>query len=596
MNLKRISGLALLLATAGLIGVQPSCSVVVNDFKEQCQTTQDCVDLANRQPRLPNGEPSVTGLVCSDKHVCEPEKGCHSNAECQVAHNGQPYICRASDRTCQSLILKSPTDPDKTICDVLADPADFKNENTVWLGASVFYKEGSNQGLELVRQDVNGFAKGLPPATATSTARRPIGFVYCEADGTLEEGAQHLINDLELPVVITSLDTTSEITLLTKYSIANGKKVFQLSTSAGGPLLKTVDNKGQLIDLVLINENYDIETVELVREYYVPLLRGAAAALGPKELPRVAVIHSSTPTYANTAIKIVSAFEAAKVTSDVRDFGYGDSENPTGTPGAYASVVSKVLDFKPHVIVVLGDKEIGPSDDKDNPSEGIDIPIEKGWAAAAGTQPHPQWLGILGSVGQLPDDMRKLDQAAQLDWGSRTLFIQQHYDFQGELFTSYIGQLKQLIGEDPYGVLDVELSSPYNEFLREGAYLTVYSIALLAAQGKPFNGETVAAAARTFGDHNPVHFPIGRENIYPALQSIATTAQPIGIETFQQWTGFDANGFATYTFADDVACLTPDTDPETGDPVVGALQPTGGVFEVSGALTNQVLLDGCVKP
>ncbi|HET9929730.1 MAG TPA: hypothetical protein VFQ35_03545, partial [Polyangiaceae bacterium] len=303
MNLKRLSGVALLLGSAGLISVEPSCSLVVNDFKEQCQTTQDCIDLANRQPKLPNGQPSVTGLVCSDKHVCEPEKGCHSNAECQAAHNGEPYICRASDRTCQSLILKSTTEPDKTICDVLADPADFKNENTIWLGASVFFKEASYQGLELVRQDFNKFAMGLPPATATSTERRPLGFVYCEADGPLEEGAQHLVNDLELPVVITSLDTTSEITLLTKYSIANGKKVFQLSTSAGGPLLKTVDNKGQLIDLVLINENYDKETVELVQDYYVPLLRKSGGPLTAQQSPRVAVIHSSTPTYANTASK-----------------------------------------------------------------------------------------------------------------------------------------------------------------------------------------------------------------------------------------------------------------------------------------------------
>jgi hypothetical protein len=568
--------------------------VIVNDFPAQCETTQDCVDLANRQPRLANGEPSVKGLVCSDKHVCEPESGCHSNAECQDAHNGEPYICRSSDRTCQALILKSTEDPDTNICDVLADPDDFKNENTIWIGASVIFAPGSYQGLEMVRQDFNKLANGLPPATATGTKRRPIAFVYCEADPTLEEGAAHLVNDLQLPVVITSLDTTSEIALLTKYSIANGNQVFQVSTSAGGPLLKTVDNKGMLIDLVLINENYDKETVELVTNYYVPLLRSPGGSLTAKELPRVAIIHSSTPTYANTSVKVISALEAAKTTSMVRDFGYGDSDNPSGTPAAYASVVAQVLAFKPHVIVVLGDDEIGP--DEETGSDGIDVPIEAGWAAAAGTQPPPQWLGILGSVGQLPKDMRSLsDPAAQTDWGSRSLFIQQHYDFNGRLFTSYINQLKQIIGkDDPNDVLATEATSPYNEFLREGAYLTAYSMALVAAQGKPLTGPNVAAAARSFGSKNAAKFTVGPDEIFPALQSIAATRQPFWLDNFQGWDGFDENGFATYPFADDVACLTPDVD-AMGSPTVGALQPTGGIFEATGALSGAVSLTGCVS-
>jgi len=594
MNFKRLSGLALIGTSTGLLLGGSSCSVIVNDFPPQCETTQDCIDLANNQPLLPNGEPSVSGLVCSDEKVCVPESGCHSNAECQDAHNGEPYLCRASDRTCQPLILKSKEDG-STICDVLADPADFRNQDTIWIGASVIFAPGSYQGLEMVRQDFNKLANGLPPATATSTKRRPLAFVYCEADPTLEEGAQHLVNDLELPIVITSLDTTSEIALLTKYSIANGKQVFQVSTSAGGPLLKTVDNQGMLVDLVLINENYDKETVELVTSHYVPYLRSTGAALGPKELPRVAVIHSSTPTYANTASKVIAALEEAKNTSKVMGFGYGDSDNPSGTPAAYASVVSSVLAFKPHLIVMLGGEEIGP--DEETNSDGIDVPIEAGWAAAAGGQPPPQWLGILGSVGQLPKDMRTLsDPAAQTDWGSRSLFIQQHYDFNGPLFTSYINQLKQLIGaDDPNDVVATEQTSPYNEFLREGAYLTAYSIALVAAQGKPFTGANVAAAARTFGSKNSAKFTVGLDQIFPALKSVADTKQPFFLENFQGWDGFDENGFATYPFADDVACLTPDMD-DMGSPTVGELQPTGGIFETaSGALTGTVSLTGCVS-
>jgi hypothetical protein len=577
--------------------------VIVNDFKDQCTTNQDCIDLAAKQPLGPDGKP-VTGLVCSDRHVCEPEKGCHSNAECQDSHNGEPYICRSSDRTCQSLILRAKDDPDTILCDVLADADDLRSESTIWLGASVFYKDDSFQGLELVRRDFNGLPHGLPPATSTAKNRRPLGFVYCEAngdegpDGPLEMGGNHLVNDLQLPVIITSLDTTSEITLLTKYSLANeNNKVFQLSTSAGGPLLKTVPNEGMLADLVLINENYPKETVELIKDYYVPLLRQAGGPLASKELPRVALIHSSTPTYKSTSTKMLLALNAANTTSEVVEFGYGDADNPSGTPAQYKSTVKDVLEFKPHVIVVLGDAEIGPAFDEDTKmlvSDGIDVPIEEGWVAAAGDQPRPQWLGILGSVGQLPEDIRgQEDPAARLDWGSRALFIQQHYDFKGPLFTDYIAQLHALLnGNDPDGIEALEGTSPFNEFLREGAYLTAYSISLLAAQGKPFTGPNVAAAARSFGSANAAKFTVGVDDIYPALQSIATTKKPFWLDSFQGWTGFDENGFATYAFADDVACVTPDLG-EDGMPTIGALQPTGGIFESSGALTGTVSLTGC---
>jgi hypothetical protein len=186
------------------------------------------------------------------------------------------------------------------------------------------------------------------------------------------------------------------------------------------------------------------------------------------------------------------------------------------------------------------------------------------------------------------------DSAARVDWGSRSLFIQQHYDFHGELFTDYLAQLKQLVGnDDPNGVVATEQTSPHNEFLREGAYLTAYSIALLAAQGKPFTGPNVAVAARSFGAHNASAFSVGPEQINPALESIASSEQPLFLKNFQGWDGFDSNGFAEYPVADEVACLTPDVD-AGGSPTVGALEATGGIFVASGALQGNVSLTGCV--
>jgi hypothetical protein len=581
MKVARLAVTASVLGTSAvLLCVGASCSAIEDKFDAQCNTTQDCVDLANRQPLLPDGGPSVSGLVCSDQHVCVAESGCHSNLECQISNGGagSPYICRSSDRTCQSLVLPA-ADGGEDICKVLADPADYQNENTIWIGAVVLYKNDSYQGLEMVRQDFNNLASGLPPATAGGTARRPLAFVYCDGE-TIDTSGQHLANDLQLPVIITSLDTTSEISLLNNYSIANGNQIFQLSTSAGGSLLKTVDNKGQLLDLVLINENYDKESLALVQNYYVSALR-AATTLGATELPRIAVVHSSTPTYANTSSKIVSALQASGVASMVQDFGYGDSTNPTGTNAEYLSVVSNVLAFKPHIIIALGDNELA----------SVDLPIESQWAAAAGGQGSPQWLALLGAVGELPIDMATLSSSDALNWAGRSLFIQQHYDFGSKLFTDYLAQFEQLFPGDPDGLYESEQVSPYNEFEREGAYLTAYSISMLAAQGKPLTGPNVAAAARTFGTANPVNVTVGPTDIFPGLQAVAT-GKPVNLVNFQGWTGFDSNGFATYALADDVDCLTPVTGGDAGT-TLGALQPTGGEFDNTGTLLNTVVVTTC---
>jgi len=429
--------------------------------------------------------------------------------------------------------------------------------------------------------------------------------VYCEADPTLDEGAEHLINDLELPVVITSLDTTSEIEVLQKYSLAHDPPVFQLSTSAGGALLKSIDNQGMLLDLVLINENYDKETTELVKNYFTPKLQMTDGPLKAGEQPRVAIIYSGTPTYKNLADKTTTALKAvvgkAKDGSEnAQKFTYGTDDNPTGDAGAYLSVVNDVLAFKPHVIIVMADDEIGPAMDEMDmvTSDGVDVPIEQGWDAKVPGQPHPQWLSILGSVGQLPQDMATLDQDPQVDWASRTLFIQQHYDFNGDFFKSYFEQLTDLVKDDPNkdDILNIERTSPFNEFLREGAYLTAYSYALLTAQGKPVTGLNLATAARSFGKLNEdtPSYPIGRDGIFPALQSIQKTKKPFDLQNFQGWVGFDENGFAKYTFADDVACLTPDMD-DMGMPTLGALQPTGGIFDTTANLNGTISLDGCVS-
>ena len=583
----------------GLSLLSSSCSVVVNDFPEQCQTNRDCEELAAKQPLNPDGT-RVSGLICTEEHVCEL-KGCRSNAECQDANEGEPYLCRKSDRTCQPMILKSPDDPETNICDVLADPDDFRNESTIWIGADVIFAPGSWQGLELVRQDFNKPTPTLPPATATGRDNRPLGFVYCEADPEITPGAEaspgHLVDTLELPIVITSLDTSSEIALLQDYSLKADPPVFQVSTSAGGERLKTIDNQDMLVDLVLINENYPKETRELLENYYLDHLR-TTGHLGADETPRVAVIHSSTATYSSLSVSMLTELRASSAIGnrdDVRDFGYGDTDNPSGSPAEYPGVVRDVLEFKPHLIVILGDEEIGPSEE--TMSDGIDVPIEAGWGDAAGDQPRPLWLGILGTVGQIPKDMRTLDTAAQLEWGSRTLFIQQHYDFEGDFFTDYYTQLEQLLnGNDPNDVLGTEKSSPYNEFLREGAYLTAYSIALVAANGLPMTGPNVAAAARGFGRDKTTHFPIGPNDIFRALQHIRDTGESFILDQFQGWTHFDENGFAQYPFADDVACLTAEEDPDTMMTAVGALQPTGGIFDHDGVLTGVVLPDGCVTP
>lgn len=603
MNFKRLSSLVFVSSGAlGLLMVHSSCSVIVNDFPAQCETDQDCQDIAAKVPLGEDGKPVIdpAGLVCNEERkVCE-KTGCDTHVQCRESV-GEDAICVHSTRECQKLVLPGEAEDSPNICDILVDPKlnDDEYNNVMWVGASVFYAPGTWQGLELVRRDF-ALRQGLPPATAGGE-RRPLAFVYCEADPSLEEGVDHLINTLELPVVITSIDTTSEISVLENY--AKPKQVFQLSTTAGGPQFKDVPNDDLIVDLVLINEHYDIEVAQLVESYYTPLLREGGGPLMTNELPRIAVVHSSTPTYQNLSLKMQAELENVTTRDHVRAIGYGSADEPRGNPAAYAGVVSDVLEFKPHVIIIMGDDEIGPVTDQatgEVTSMGIDLPIEERWAAEVPDQPPPQWLGILGTVGQLPKDMGLLEPAKMLDWASRSLFIQQHYDFEGRLFTEYFRELEKLVEEttpgDANGVLGVERTSPYNEFMREGAYLTAYAIALVAAQGKEVTGPNLAKAARSFGKDKPTQFTLGVADLFRALESIETTKDAFFLENFQGWVGFDDNGFAQYEFADDVACLQPGEPDEMDMPTLGALKPTDGIFEVTGALTGTVSLMGCAAP
>src|ERR1700733_3885907 len=144
-----VGGLSLCVVAAIALGGDVSCSLALDHSSSQCDTTADCIGRGA----------AFAGLICSDQHVCVTQGGCNTNAECQAANGGQPFIGRHVDRTCVSL-----TSPQcKTL---LAEASDIGNEQTIWYGllSDTVASPSFSAGAEVARQEFVKIGNGIPPA------------------------------------------------------------------------------------------------------------------------------------------------------------------------------------------------------------------------------------------------------------------------------------------------------------------------------------------------------------------------------------------------------------------------------------------------
>ena len=119
--------------------------------------------------------------------------GCTSSAACARGHGGGAWRCQSVRHECVEI--------GSVDCKVVAEPTDFTNDETVWIGA-LYPTSGplsEARAFELARQD---FATALGGSVGGATGVRPIGEVLCDEVVDPVRATKHLVADVEAPAVV----------------------------------------------------------------------------------------------------------------------------------------------------------------------------------------------------------------------------------------------------------------------------------------------------------------------------------------------------------------------------------------------------------
>jgi len=119
--------------------------------------------------------------------------GCTSRAACAREHGGGAWRCQSVRHECVEI--------GSVDCKVVAEPTDFTNDETVWIGA-LYPTSGplsEARAFELARQD---FATALGGSVGGATGVRPIGEVLCDELVDPVRATKHLVADVETPAVV----------------------------------------------------------------------------------------------------------------------------------------------------------------------------------------------------------------------------------------------------------------------------------------------------------------------------------------------------------------------------------------------------------
>lgn len=126
--------------------------------------------------------------------------GC-TNASCVKDHGGEPYLCRASDKTCVALASED--------CTAMYEPNDLVAEDTVWLGA-MFPTTGPNTsamgrmnmaGTDFARKEI-AEARDALRRSAPAIHLPPVALVGCDDGHDANRAARHLVLDINVPAIL----------------------------------------------------------------------------------------------------------------------------------------------------------------------------------------------------------------------------------------------------------------------------------------------------------------------------------------------------------------------------------------------------------
>jgi hypothetical protein len=383
-NVPRVLARAALVALA--IGTLDACSLLYDLSTEQCSQTSDCGALGA----------AFSEYVCVN-HLCRPSTDagyCDTNASCLDAPDnpGDPAICTR----------KSPSDVGKSCvylktaeCPLVLPNTrelwreNLRSDNVLILGGfgTIPTEQTGMQirNYDLALTELTSQIGGLP---GSGGSRRPVVMVLCRANFTerteLDASMTHLADTLKVPGIVSGL--LADDLQYAFESKGLGANMFFMSPLESDSTLTSLQDDGLLWHVGPGGTS--------VGRAYAPLLERTLSYLNVSGPVRVASVLASDLRLLSDIDAVVRSppssggisFNGMSVFENLNADNYKSvaiTSVYTDPNVQLATQSQDILAFKPHVII---------GDAADEFLDQMVPAIERGWAAAAGTQPRPFYL------------------------------------------------------------------------------------------------------------------------------------------------------------------------------------------------------------
>lgn len=496
------------------IAVAAACSLIINDDKSQCNTTAECTSRGSK----------FTGYICTNDHVCAPEGGCKSNAECIDANNGHPFICNKVTKACVDIQTDLGGDTGTpALCTPHASAAEIRNDDTIWLGA-VFDTTGllgQQLGgsylnfLELARSEISGRTSGLPAATVGGKGR-PLAFIHCETGGDVDaslRAANYLADKAGIQLFIAGESPNTYAPLGTQVFLP--KKLMNMGLVAQGaadipsgpPATLFTMFAGVNVPVI----TYGIQALEKDARKRIEIPEEQPARLfelvNDNELEKAAY-QIGASQYVLNGKNVADNAQAGNY--KVR-FYKGDL-----SPAELDAVVADAVAFKPDMVSVWGFAEVG-----DQIVPKVDA------ALAAQANGGPQWQILFNNITANLFGAATMNPNLQ----GRLRWLQQEYDTP-EVRAKMLDYQAKFTAAPPIdvGLLGL-VAIPYDIF-----YL--YAYAITANGARPVTGENIAASLQKVFADGSKSILTGPNDLFDGFAALGTggtgTINLRGIEAFRQ--------------------------------------------------------------
>jgi branched-chain amino acid transport system substrate-binding protein len=384
------------IATAGIVALATSCSLLVDTNADACASDADCTipgRICSKEAGMPSicaPAPCATTADCKDPALACAEGKCVGAAEGCTTSAACPdnFACRS--KRCVNLLSAE--------CTTLY--GDYKNDNAMFLGAILPTTGGDastgkpiENGIKLALDDFNLVAKGLPAAPGT-TARRPMVLVGCSDNSDNTTGvtaARHLVGDVGTVAIIGG--AFSGVTIDIASTVTIPANVLLFSPSATSVAITDFDDH-DLVWRTSPPDSFQAQALAL----YVPEIEAQVRKtlmLTPADKIRVAILNKGDAYGSGLAKalekKLVINGQPATDPSNNGSYlrlDYGNPDDPAANPTKFPQTVSQTLTFKPHITLIFGANE-GITD--------VFAKIEEQW----GADPRSQF--IFSDAGEIPE-------------------------------------------------------------------------------------------------------------------------------------------------------------------------------------------------